>query len=215
MSTELSQTFRDPAGHVTFQESVVRRHVRPAYVPFTREFLGTPMLARWVGAGKVVPTTVVSEEGGLVLEHPRLPFISYLWEWCPAQLRAAADLTLDLAADALANGYIIKDATPSNVIFDGPTPVFVDVLSFEKRDPTSALWLAQSQFVRTFLLPLLAQKMLGWPLAATQLRRDGYEPSQIHAALSKWERLQPSIFGPVTLPTWFERNATSTGCHAV
>jgi SAM-dependent methyltransferase len=211
MNPETATTFRDPAGHVTFEESSVRRHVRPAYAEFTRELLASPMLAKGVRDGKVVPTTIVSEEPELLLEHPRLCFISYVWEWCPAQLRAAAELTLDLAADAVANGYFLKDATPSNVIFDGARPVFVDVLSFEKREPTDALWLAQGQFVRTFLLPLLAQQSLGWPLAATQLRRDGYEPSQLHAALSKWQRMNPRHFGPVTLPTWFERNASGGG----
>jgi SAM-dependent methyltransferase len=211
MNSETATTFRDPAGHVSFEATSVRRQVRPAYAAFTRELLASPMLADWVRDGKVVPSTMVSEEPELVLEHPRLFFISYVWEWCPAQLRAAAALTLDLAADALANGYFLKDATPSNVIFDGPKPVFVDVLSFERREPTDALWLAQGQFVRTFLLPLLAQQALGWPLAATQLRRDGYEPSQIHAALSKWQRMQPKHFGAVTLPTWFERNAAGAG----
>jgi SAM-dependent methyltransferase len=211
MNPETATTFRDPAGHVAFEESSVRRHVRPAYAAFTRELLASPMLAKGVRAGKVVPTAILSEEPELVLEHPRLFFISYLWEWCPAQLRAAAELTLDLAADAVANGYFLKEAKPSNVIFDGARPVFVDVLSFERREPTDALWLAQGQFVRTFLLPLLAQQSLGWPLAATQLRRDGYEPSQLHAALSKWQRMRPKHFGPVTLPTWFERNASNQG----
>ncbi len=211
MNPEAASTFRDPAGHVTFEETAIRRHVRPAYAAFTRELLASAMLERWVRDDRVVPTTIVREEPELVLEHPRLFFISYLWEWCPAQLRAAAELTLDLAADALANGYFLKDATPLNVIFDGVRPVFVDVLSFEKREPSDALWLAQGQFVRTFLLPLLAQQALGWPLAATQLRRDGYEPGQIHAALSKWQRIKPKHFGAVTLPTWFERNAAGAG----
>jgi SAM-dependent methyltransferase len=207
MKANVATTFRDPAGHVEFHSTTVNRHVHSAYAASTQEFLRTPLLAGWAQKGLIVPTKVLVESEGLVLEHPRLFFASYPWEWCPAQWRAAAELTLDLCSEAIASGYILKDATPLNVLFEGARPVFVDVLSFEKRDPKSAIWLAHAQFVRTFLLPLLAHRYLSWPLSATQLRRDGYEPRQLHAAMSRLQRLRPGIFGPVTLPTWFDRGA--------
>jgi hypothetical protein len=206
MSSEGLTTFRDPAGHLEFDSDVVRRHVGSAYAAEALAFLGTPVLARWVQQGQVVPSTVLPSEDGLVLEHPRLFFISYQWEWSPAQLRAAAELTLDLCSQAISAGYILKDATPSNVLFDGSRPVFVDVLSFEKRDPSNPLWLAHGQLIRSFLLPLLALRELGWPLAAVQIRRDGWEPAQLHAAMSRLQRLRPGVFGAVTLPAWFERS---------
>lgn len=198
-------TFRDPAGHVVFSGDTVRRYVHAPYVEFTREFLQMPVLAQWLREGRMAPTKALPGGEGLVLEHPRMFFPSYPWEWSPAQWRAAAELTLGLCSDAIASGLILKDATPLNVLFDGPRPVFVDVLSFEKRDPESALWLAQAQFVRTFLLPLLAHRTLGWPLAASQLRRDGYEPRQLHAALSWPQKFRPGLFWTITLPTWLER----------
>ena len=43
--------------------------------------------------------------------------------------------------------------TPYNVLFRGPEPVFVDVLSFECREGGDPTWLPYAQFVRTFLLP--------------------------------------------------------------
>ena len=77
-------------------------------------------------------------------------------------------------------GLILKDATPLNVLFRNAEPVFVDVLSFDKRKPGNPIWLAYGQFVRTFLLPLAANRYLGWPLAASIERRDGYEPSDLY-----------------------------------
>ena len=71
-----------------------------------------------------------------------------------------------------------------NILFEGSRPVFVDLLSIERRDPGSPLWLAYGQFARTFLLPLAAYKYLGWPLAATLHRRDGYEPVDLYPYLS-------------------------------
>jgi SAM-dependent methyltransferase len=92
-----------------------------------------------------------------------------------------------------------------NILFAGPRPILVDVLSFERRDPHSSIWLAYGQFVRTFLLPLVAAKYLSWPLQATLFARDGYEPNQIYKALPFWRRLCPDLLDVVTLATLFER----------
>jgi 2-polyprenyl-3-methyl-5-hydroxy-6-metoxy-1,4-benzoquinol methylase len=80
----------------------------------------------------------------------------------------------------------------------------VDVLSLEQRDPHSSVWLAYGQFVRTFLLPLVAEKYLSWPLQATLFSRDGYEPDTLYRALQPWQRLKPSLLDVVTLATLFE-----------
>src|SRR5580658_2174619 len=81
------------------------------------------------------------------LEHPRIQTISYPWEWTPAQWRAAAELTLSIAREAVGAGWILKDATPLNILFVGTRPMLVDVLSFERRDPQSSVWLAYGQYV--------------------------------------------------------------------
>ncbi len=117
---------------------------------------------------------------------------------------------MKLCREAVPEGYLLKDATPLNVLFDGPRPVFVDVLSFDLREPADPIWLAQGQFIRTFLLPLLAHRYLGWPLAASQIYRDGYEPSQIAEALGPLRRLNPKLLWPVTLPAWLDRRKSST-----
>ena len=141
----------------------------------------------------------------LWLEHPRIDPISYPWEWTPAQWRAAAELTLQIAREAIDACWTLKDATPLNVIFKGTRPVLVDVLSFEQRDPHSSVWLAYGQFVRTFLLPLVAARYLSWPLQATFFTRDGYEPGLIYDALGPWRRLNPNLLDVVTLATLLER----------
>ena len=73
-------------------------------------------------------------------------------------------LTLRLALDLLPEGFGLKDATPYNVLFRGPDPVFVDALSIERRDAGDPTWLAYAQFVRTFVLPLVANRRFGLPL---------------------------------------------------
>jgi hypothetical protein len=87
----------------------------------------------------------------------------------------------------------------------GPRPVFVDVLSIEKRDSGSPLWLAYAQFVRTFLLPLAAYRYLGWPLAASLHRRDGYQPGDLYPHLSFIQRWQQPLRTLVTMPYLLEK----------
>jgi SAM-dependent methyltransferase len=153
-------------------------------------------------------TQVLASEAGqpALLEHERIFFPSYPWEWTPGQWMAAASLTLDLCIEALDDGLILKDATPLNILFSGSRPIFVDVLSFERRDPRSPLWIAYAQFVRTFLLPLCAYVYLGWPLAATLQRRDGYEPADLAPFLPLVRRWRRPLRSLVTLPLLLEKN---------
>lgn len=137
----------------------------------------------------------------LVLRHPRVSFQSYPWEWVPGLWLAAAELTLNLCSDLVERGWILKDATPLNVLFEGTRAVFVDVLSIQRADPNRPIWLAYGQFVRTFLLPMLAHARLGWPLQTSLTRRDGYEPEELYPALSWAARLGQPALSAVTLPS--------------
>jgi hypothetical protein len=174
--------------------------------PDVLAFLQTPFCKRLQERGDMVGTTVEDGDGGLRLLHPRIEIPTYPWEWTPSQWLAAAELTLNLCEEALDEGWILKDATPLNILFVGAKPVLVDVLSFERRKPGSSLWLAYGQYVRTFLLPLIAKQMLGWPLALTLFRRDGYEPTELFALLSWPKRLSRTAFWPISLPAWLERH---------
>jgi SAM-dependent methyltransferase len=153
-------------------------------------------------------------DGSLLLEHERIFFPSYPWEWTPGQWRGAAELTLDLCEEAVEAGYILKDATPLNVLFRGAEPVFVDVLSFERRDETSPVWMAYAQFVRTFLLPLAAHRYLGWPLEAALARRDGYEPQDLAPWLPRLGRWRDPLRTLVTLPQMLESDAVQARAGA-
>lgn len=214
MTNPPRRTFRDPAGYVEFAGDDVLRHVHAAGADDALKFLQSELAKRWQASGEMVASEIDhsqidDQSDDLLIRHPRIFFPSYPWEWGLLQWRAAAHLTLKLCAEAVEQGLLLKDATPLNVLFDGPRPVFVDVLSFDPREPGNPIWLAQGQFVRTFLLPLLAHQYLGWPLAASQIYRDGYEPSQIADALGPLRRLNPKLLWPVTLPAWLDRKQSS------
>jgi hypothetical protein len=200
-------TFRDPEGRLFRDGDRILREIYPQSASTVLEWLQSPLARRWMEQRRMVPTTILASEPGhpLLLEHERIFFPSYPWEWTPGQWIEAASLTLDLCEEALEEGYILKDATPLNILFSGPRAVFVDVLSFERCDPQSPLWIANAQFVRTLLLPLAAFVHLGWPLAATQQRRDGYEPADLAPFLSFVRRWRRPFRSLVTLPLFLEK----------
>ena len=223
MTSEFS--FRDPAGRVVIHNGrIVRLVRRDALAPFER-FLSSALYDELRQRGQVVDShPLQSSEVTEVLravdidpaigdfaaafEHPRIPFFSYPDEWPAGMLYAAAKLTLDVAEAALRHGWGLKDATPFNIGFVGPRPVLVDVLSFEPRDPTDATWLAYAQFVRTFLLPLLAGQQLGLTNRALFAEsREGLEPEAVSRLLPLNRKLRGPGLSLVTIPALLRRTA--------
>jgi SAM-dependent methyltransferase len=148
---------------------------------------------------------------GVVLEHERIPFPSYPHEWPPEMLHAAGKLTIQVAMRALDDDLGLKDATPYNILFRGPNPIFIDLLSFERRDPGDSTWLAYAQFTRTFLLPLIANRLFATPLDQIfTTRRDGIEPEELYRYLSPRQRLSPRFLSLVSIPTWLSRKSAQT-----
>jgi 2-polyprenyl-3-methyl-5-hydroxy-6-metoxy-1,4-benzoquinol methylase len=203
-------TFRDPAGSLILDGPFAVRTINPASRDAVLDFLSSAFCERLQCSGRMVSTTIEETSAGLKLRHPRIGMPTYPWEWTPSQWLAAADLTLSLCEDGLSEGWVLKDATPLNILFVGPRPILVDVLSFERWDPApsthaSHIWLAYAQYVRTFLLPLLMNRMLSWPLELSLFKRDGYEPSELYKSLSLSQRLSPAGFWPITLPAKLDK----------
>jgi len=208
-------TFRDPAGSLRIVGDRVLRTVHPEFAEDCLSFLQSETAHEWIASGKLVDTRILYQTPGrrLELEHKRVAFPSYPWEWTPGQWISAAELTLDFAEQQIAIGRVLKDATPLNILFEGSRPVFVDVLSTESRDLNDPLWLAYGQFVRTFLLPLAALKYLGWPLTSSLTRRDGYEPNQLYPHLSAFRRSLPPLLSLVTIPNLFQHHGGASSSH--
>jgi SAM-dependent methyltransferase len=206
LSLPLLPTFRDPAGSIEIRPDGAYRRIRAPFDAEILSFLSLPLASAMVADGRLIASEVVtSATETLVLWHPRVSFQSYPWEWPPALWLAAAELTLNLCSDLVKEGWILKDATPLNVLFQGTKPVFVDVLSIQRAPPDQSIWYPYGQFVRTFLLPMLAHSQLGWPLQVALTRRDGYEPEEIFSALSWPARLRQPALSAVTLPTLLSR----------
>jgi 2-polyprenyl-3-methyl-5-hydroxy-6-metoxy-1,4-benzoquinol methylase len=209
-----SATFRDPAGSLSLEGESAVRSIHPSARGQVLEFVSSDFCRRLQERGDMVGITVEDSPDELRLIHPRISVPTYPWEWTPSQWLAAAELTLTLCDEALSEGWVLKDATPLNILFVGSRPVLVDVLSFERWDHApkhhaSHLWLAYGQYIRTFLLPLLMNRLLSWPLELSVFKRDGYEPVELYKALSWSQRLSRAAFWPVTLPAKLDKGDTA------
>ena len=222
---EVALSFRDPDGFVFRAGPRIFRCVFPHAVEGLRAFLASAFAAERIASGDLIATTPVSPgdapelplqceapRESLIVEHRPIPFPNYPYEWCPEMLQAAGSLTLDLAGAALKEGFGLKDGTPYNIMFDGPRPVFLDVLSFEPRDPLDPIWRPYSQYVQTFLYPLLANRYLGLRIDEILLsHRDGLEPERLRSLCSIGLSLRPPFLSLITLPALVSRATHDAG----
>lgn len=208
-------SFRDPDGFLVRSGARLYRCVAPHAAAKTLRFLLSPLATHWMKEGVLCQTRESSVDdcslpelslpsGTLILEHQPISFPNYPYEWAPEMLAAAGKLTLELAKKAVLSGYCLKDATPCNIMFDGARPVFIDLLSFDERDPTDALWRPYAQFVRTFVYPLLLNRHFGLRLDEILMtHRDGLEPARVREICPWWRLVLPPFLGAVTLPWLF------------
>lgn len=216
----MTSSFRDPAGRLLHYNKRIIRAINPAGEEDFLKSSKSKILRNFVQSGSLVSVKDVdlSESHSLaeefnnkfaidkseisqIVEHEKIPFANYPYEWTPEMLYAGGNLTLDLAENLLKEGLGLKDATPYNILFRATKPVFVDWLSFEKRNLFDPVWLPQAQFVRTFILPLLVNKHFGIPLSQIFMtNRDGLEPDSVYKMSGSIKKMTSPFFSMVTLP---------------
>jgi hypothetical protein len=200
-------SFRDPASRVVVDGTRVLRLLDQRGLEGWHALVDTEFFKRAVDAGRVVGAVEVGEHpagAAGALEHPRIPFIGYPYEWTFSMLKDAALLQLDLLRDALGAGLTIKDATPYNIQFVNGRPIFIDIGSFEvyrQGEP----WIGYRQFTRQFLFPLMLRAWLGVPFQPW-LRGDieGPTPAQMASLLEGKKRFNTGALFHVRLQARME-----------
>jgi len=203
------RSFRDPAGWVEDDGRHILRHVGAADSAATQALLDSALYAGLCADGWLVPAQRLpgEEAGPLRLEHRRITWPSYPFEWTAGMLADAGVLTLDLQARAWAQGYTLKDAAANNLLFDDGKPVFCDLLSLQRRAVDDAPgWEAYGQFVRHFILPLLAIEQCGrTPRDIFLAERDGLRAAALAPHLSWRRHAGLAMLLHVWLPARLER----------
>lgn len=210
-------SFRDPAGRILDRDGRILRLITDSGAGEFAWVRDSGVLDDLMGAGRLIPTRALDpREVGLdrpgvrhVLEHERLPFVSYPYEWCFSALQAAALLHLDLHLELLDRGCTLIDASAYNVQFRGATPVFIDVLSL-RRYQEGAIWAGHRQFCEQFLHPLLLQALCGIPFNAWYRGAMEGLPGADLAAVLRWRhKISWRVLAHVIAPARLQRAAES------
>jgi ribosomal protein L11 methylase PrmA len=163
-------SFRDRRGSVYDVDGRIYRSIMPMAADDFEFVRATGLIDELVDDQMLVAESLVDcsvlngrgDSASFVLEHPRLPYISYPYEWPFAALKAAALLHLDVQLRALRKDVTLTDASAYNVQFNGPIPIFIDSLSF-RRYEEGEFWTGHRQFCEQFVNPLLLRSILGVP----------------------------------------------------
>jgi len=209
-------SFRDPGSRIFSDGGRILRAIMPPAASAYEAARDSGLIADLVGRRSLLaseerdPACLGLEAApAYVLEHPRLPFVSYPYEWGFALLRRAALHHLDVQLDALAAGFALSDASAYNIQFVGPRPVFIDHGSFRpyvEGEP----WIGHRQFCMQFLNPLLLWSRRG--VAANGWFRgslEGIAPEELAPLLSWRDNLSWTVLTHVTGQAALQRRANS------
>jgi SAM-dependent methyltransferase len=203
-------SFRDPTSRIVYRNGEVYRYLSERALEDWRALVATRFFSAEMEAGRIVATEEVSEPpapagSAGVLHHERIPFVSYPYEWPFSMLQDAALLQLDLLGEALAEDFILKDATPFNVQWRGSNPVFIDIGSFERLGAGEP-WIGYRQFCRQYLYPLMLTTYNNVSFRPwLRGQPEGITAEEMRRLLSTGDRLRSGVLLHVTLQARAER----------
>ena len=132
-------SFRDRQGRIYVQPDAVFRGLSSQAWSEWELLSNTKFFKKALESGSIVKTEAddsltvdtadLPQPWHAYLKHERLSFVTYPYEWPFDMLKDAALLQLELLEQAVAEGMILKDSTPYNVVYRGAQPVFIDIPS--------------------------------------------------------------------------------------
>ena len=216
-------SFRDPAGSVYEADGRIFRTINEIAREQYETVCDSASLDEAVRKGYLIDYSELDKkdwpvglsEAAYVVEHPRIPYISYPYEWSFSLLKAAAIHHLNFQIDMLDRDISFSDATAYNIQFIGPRPVFIDMLSLRPYRP-GEFWLGHRQFCEQFLNPLLLRALIGishnaWYRGALE----GIPTLDIARQLPLTKTISWNVFSHVVLQAKLERGALNSPKQAV
>lgn len=216
-----SGSFRDPSSRVFYHDERILRGLNSQAAEVHSSVRSSGLMDRLVSSGFFVDNWVVDDvtppagvPGDLVVESARIPLVSYPSEWSFAMLQAAALATLDANLICLESGYILKDASAFNVLFDGVRPVLIDIGSIEEFGETG-IWTAYGQFCDHFLAPLMLEAYAGISFQPVlHAKTEGLPIGDLNRILSGRSIAKRGVLSHVRLRSILERRAAGMDTEA-
>ena len=207
-----SSSFRDPSGQVFVRDDEIYRSV---FSPGVKDFeaardngIYDELIEKgYLISHKEINTDFAPKGSIYCLKHPRLPMISYPWEWSFSMLKDAALLHLDIMEILIPKGFWLRDASAFNIQHDGKEFKLIDTLSMGKKISESP-WVAYNQFCSHFLAPLaVAANSDIRTLGLWRNYIDGYPLDLAVKMLPVFQKYRPDLYMHLTLHSRFQQKA--------
>ncbi len=193
-------SFRDPSGHLFYDNGVLKRRILPIYFEQYNALKESGFFDTLSRKRLLIPhtETLVSEKE-IILTPEVIPFITNPYEWSFEQYKQAALLTLKLQKYSLTKGFSLKDASAYNITIYQGKPIFIDTLSFDFYEKDTP-WRAYQQFITHFFGPLILAKYHGNEiLKMTQTHIDGIPVKLIASLLPTKSKLSSTLYTNIHL----------------
>ena len=208
-------SFRDPAGKVLYYNDRVLRILNTdgiARFSFLQEnnLLDNCILNKFLIKSEKINSdnlNLQNLDSKIIIEHKKIEYISYPYEWCFDQLKDSALHHLNFHIYLLNNNATLLDGSAFNVQFNGHEPIFIDLLSIKKYE-NGEYWTAHKQFCENFLNPLILKSKKGIDFNNWfRGNLEGINTKDLNAVLSLKDKFSFNIFTQVYLLNYLEQRA--------
>ena len=205
---EESGSFRDPAGTIFYINDRIFRKINKVGANRVNFLENKKILNESIKANYLIQTKILNDDeknklnlnlNDIILEHKKIPYISYPYEWSFNQLKTAAIFHLDFNLFLLDMEATLIDASAFNIQFIGNKPIFIDTLSIEKYI-NGEPWKGHKQFCENFLNPLILKSKKGIKFNNWfKGNLEGIETYDLDKLLSIFDKFSYNIFTHVYL----------------
>lgn len=155
---EISEFCADPIGRVYEYENKVIRIINKSAVNHVRKIIDCGLLERLMKEKLIVSTKISDElscQGTIVLEHKKIDVKSSISQWSFEMIKQAALLVLKMNCICMEYGYEIRDGHVDNILFEGTSPIYLDIGSIiKKQENNTTEWRTRNVFLQEYYYPL-------------------------------------------------------------
>ena len=208
-------SFRDPAGKIVYFNNKILRLLNDEGKNRFQFLKKDNLLENCISKKFLIESNEVTNEilnleefkNKTVLEHNKLDYISYPYEWSFDQLKDAAIHHLDFHIFLLNNNASLIDASAYNIQFNGYKTIFIDILSIKKYED-GEYWKAHKQFCENFLNPLILKSKKNIDFNNWfRGNLEGITTKDLNSLLTLKDKFSYNIFTQVVLLNYLERKA--------
>jgi len=209
-------SFRDPSGQVFEYNNRIIRAVTSLGKKRYEFIKEKNLIEESIKSGFLIDTKEIENEFEkfksknfcYFLEHKKLDYISYPYEWGFYQLKEAALHHLKFQIFLLEKNATLIDSSAFNIQFINNKPIFIDLLSIDKY-VDGEYWKGHSQFLKQFLNPLLLRSIKGISFNDWYKGNlDGIKTTELNDLLSLKDKISFNVFFSVVLLSRLEKQNT-------